>query len=197
MQYHKFIVGDTIIEFHNNWLGEETVILNGKLVSKQSSIRGLHHHFSIVEDGNLARYVLTTKVNEWMMVELDLRRNGELIYENILVRNGSKPKSPPNKDKQLGIIALNEYDLDLAIAHFEKALDLAPEDSEIYFHIACAYSVKENALEGFKALKHSIHFKLADPEIILNHEFLAYLRIHPAFEDFLESGFIEFDESNI
>lgn len=191
MQYHKFKIGDTVIEFHNSWLGEETVIVNGKTVSKQSSFRGRHHHFSIMEDGSLARYVLTSKITQSMQVALDLRRNGTVLQEDVIIRAGGKPKMPSNTYKEMGLALLNEYDLEAAIIQFKKALDLQPEDPEIYFHLACAYSVQELALMGFEAIKKSVELKLPHTEMIYNHEMLAFLRIHPAFDAFHDSGFSE------
>ncbi len=31
----KINIGETVFEFHNNWLGEETVIVDGQIVSKK------------------------------------------------------------------------------------------------------------------------------------------------------------------
>lgn len=92
MQYQKIIAGDTIIEFHNNWLGEETAI-----ISKCST-----------------------------QVFPDLRRDDLLVKENI-------PAS----------------------------------------------------------------FRNAQYGAILNHDMLAYLRMHPAFEGFLQSNFTVYDEKLI
>ena len=194
MQYHKFIVGETVIEFHNNWLGEETVIVNGKVASKDSSFLGMHHHFNVMENGNMVRYVLTTKVTEMMQVALDLRRNGELLYEDVIIRYGSKPKSPKNKFKLSGIVKLHEYDLEEAVEDLKNALDVNPEDPEIHFYLACAFSIMEKTKEGFDSLKNAIKYNLQEPDSILKHEMLAFLRIHPAFEGFLESGYSNYDE---
>ena len=103
MQYHKFLVNDTVIEFYNNWLGEETVTVNGQVVSKESSILGRNHHFTILEDGKHARYVLTSKVTDMMQVALDLRKNGVILHEDVIVKYGSKSRKPQNKSKKLGL----------------------------------------------------------------------------------------------
>ena len=94
MYYAKIASGETIIEFHNNWLGEETVVVNGQIVSKKSSIFGISHPFKVFEDGQTARYILTTKVNEQMQIMIDLSRNGEMIKEDIHITMGRKPKDP-------------------------------------------------------------------------------------------------------
>ena len=194
MQYKKLTSGDIIIEFHNNWLGEETVIVNGQIVSKKSSIWGAHHYFTVMEDGHTVRYVLTTKFDMMTsQVLIDLKKNGQLIHENVRVPYGFKPRTPKNKAKKIGIAKLKEYDLEDAVTELQKALDVNNEDPEIYFHMACAYSILERTEEGFECLKQAVAKGLPDTEIILNHDMLAFLRIHDAFEDFLNSGFKEYE----
>lgn len=196
MQYQKITSGNIVIEFHNNWLGEETVIVNGQVVSKKSSVWGTNHYFTISENGADVRYILTTKVVDGLQVALDLSRNGELIQENVPVKFGSMPKKPANKAKKRGLAELKEYGLETALIEFEKALEQDPNDPEIYFHMACAHSVKENTGDGFWCLKKAVDNGLADKEMILNHDMLAFIRMHPAFEDFLNSGFTEYDIKN-
>ena len=62
MQYQKITYEDLIIEFHNNWLGEETVIVNGQLVFKGKLHLGADHPFTVMEGGHPAKYILTTKI---------------------------------------------------------------------------------------------------------------------------------------
>lgn len=195
MHYQKLKSGNTVIEFHNNWLGEETVIVNGRIVSKKSSILGTNHYFTVVEDGQEANYILTTKVNDQMQVVLDLSRNGVLVQDDIPAQYGSMPGKPKNKAKDQGLAKLKEYDLEEALQDFAQALKTAPEDPEIYFHMACAYSVLERPLEGFEALQKAVSLNLPDTEAILNHDMLAYLRMRPAFEGFVSSGFTNFDSN--
>ena len=195
MQYKKIQHGEQIIEFHNNWLGEETVIVNGMVVSKKSSIWGTHHHFTLMEDGHPAKYILTTKVNAAMQVLLDLRRNGHLVQEDIVVNYGTMPKQPQNEAKLDGIKKLRQYDLAEAEAALLKALEFDVKDPEIYFHLACIYSVQEKTRQGFECLKNAVVNQLQDTEEILNHDLLAFLRMHPAFEEFLNSNFTIYDAS--
>lgn len=194
MYYQKITSGETIIEFHNNWLGEETVIINGQVVSKKSSVWGTHHTFSVMENNIGVNYVLTTKVNGNMQIFIDLKKDGELVKENIPVMMGGKPKTPKNTAKIKGLNALHKYDLDDAIVYFEEALNIDKNDPEIYFHLACVYSIQENALLGFENLKKAVENKLHNLEMIFNHEMLSYLRIHEGFEDFANSHFTKFDK---
>lgn len=197
MQYKKISSGNTIIEFHNNWLGEETVIVGGQIVSKKYSIWGAHHHFTVMEDGHHVRYVLTTKADANLQVYLDLRRNGEIVHENVPIPYGARPRKPKNTAKRNGIVKLNEYDLDDAMSNLTRALDIDPDDPEIYFYMACVHSVQEQTLEGFKCLKQAVAKRLPNTEMILNHDMLAFLRLHPAFEDFLNSNFTDINENLI
>ena len=194
MQYQKITLEEAIIEFHNNWLGEETVIVNGQMVSKKSSIWGTNHYFTILEEGHQIRYILTTKVDANMQVLLDLSRNGVPIQENIPVIFNTHPRLNQNRAKKDGLAKLNEYALEEALESFEEALKLNPKDPEIYFHMACAYSVLERTREGFEALRNAVANSLQNQEMILNHDMLAFLRMHPAFEGFLGNNFEDYNE---
>ncbi len=195
MQYLKLTTGDTTIEFHNNWLGEETVIVQGQIVSKKSSITGTHHPFSLIEDGEKVNYVLTTKLDMNLQVLIDLRRNGKVVHENVIVAYGTMPRKPKNKAKKRGIVKLQEYDIKGALEELKNALNVDAEDPEIYFHMACAYSIQEKPRESFENLKKAVENKLQDTESILNHDMLAYTRMHPAFEGFLNSNFSDYEIS--
>ena len=193
MHYKKIESGDIIIEFHNNWLGEETVIVNGQRVSKKSSIWGTHHHFTAIEKGHQVRYVLTTKVDMNMQVFLDLKRNGEVVQQDIKVGYGGRPRQPQNIAKKKGMAELKEYDLVEAIKYLTEALAVDSKDPEIHFYLACAYSVQENLPLAYEHIKKAVANKLQDTEVILNHDMLAYLRLHDGFERFLNSNFSEYD----
>ena len=195
MYYQKITLEETIIEFHNNWLGEETVIINGQVVSKKSSVWGTHHMFTVIENNKKVKYVLTTKVNGNMQIFIDLKKDGELVKEDIPIMMGGAPKTPKNTAKIKGLNALQKYDLDDAIVYFEEAIEIDPKDPEIYFHLACIYSIQENTLLGFENLKKAVENKLHDTDMIFKHEMLSYLRIHEEFENFANSDFTKFDKS--
>jgi hypothetical protein len=198
MQYVKLISGNLIIEFHNKWTGEETVIVNGQVVSKESSIWGTQHYFTAVEQGHNNRYVLTTKVDGMtMQVMVDLSKNGVLIHQNVPVPFGSGNRKVTNKAKKKGMSFLSEYDLEEALVEFEKALSVDPHDPEVHFHMACAYSILERTLEGFESLRLSVKYHLRDKDMILSHDMLAFIRMNEAFEDFVESDFLEYDEEAV
>ena len=154
--------------------------------------RGTDHHFTMLENGSMARYVLSSKVDQAMNVYLDLRKNHVLIQENIPILVWGKEyeqqkKTSPYKNE--GLKKLNDYKIEEAIEDFLKALDKTNDDPEIYFHLACAYSILENPEKGFESLQKAIQYGLKNKESVLTHEMLAFLRIHERFEDFMEKNY--------
>ena len=70
-----------------------------------------------------------------MQVMLDLRKNGVIIAEDVVVNFGTKPRAPINTAKKEGIQKLQQYDLEEAIFSLKEALDFDAKDPEIYFHL--------------------------------------------------------------
>lgn len=189
MQYQKIVSGKYLIELHNSWTGEESVFVNGQLVSKKYSVWGTNHYFVIMEGEQQIRFILTTKVNQGMQVMFDVSRNGALVSEDVPLPYGTMPEKPHLELKRSGLNHLKEFDLELAIEDFTLAVEISPEDPELYFYMACAYSVLEQPLQGFECLKKAVEAGLQGREWIATHDMLAYLRMHPAFEDFKASKF--------
>ena len=184
MQYLELKSGETTICFHNSWMGVETVEVNGQIYSKKSSVYGAQHYFVITENGKQVNYILISKVAaDHISVMVDLLKDGKPIYENIPLPYGSKPKSPAAVAKQEGLKRLKMYDVDIAIEEFKKALKITPNDPEIYFNLACAYSNKEKADEGFECLRTALEKGLKETDNIFSHDMLAYLRVHPRFSE--------------
>lgn len=190
MHYIKLKSEGTIIEFHNNWLGEETVIVGGKTVSKQTSVYGANHYFTVNENGAPVNYVLTSKIlDSFMNVGIDLIKNGQVIYANVPLSYGTKSKSPHEQLKSKAVSKLIGYEMQEALDLLKKAQQLDPDDYEVYFHLACVYSNLEDAEKGYENLKLAVQHGMSDHEKILNHDMLAYLRLQDPFERFQESGF--------
>ncbi len=197
MQYIKLKSEQTIIELHNNWLGEETVIVGGQIVSKKSSVYGTNHHFIVKENGSSVNYLLTTKIlDNLMTVGVDLFRNGKLIHENVKLPYGSKSKSPAHELKTKGLSFLKNFDIPEALEVLLKAQELDPEDPEVYFHLACVYSNIEDVNKGYAYLKKAVEAGLTNHESLLNHDMLAFLRIQNEFEKFQKSGYKSYKIKN-
>lgn len=194
MNYIKIVSGPTLIEFHNSLWGEETVKVNGQIVSKQSSFLGVQHFFNVNEDGEDVRYVLISKIGTSYLPVLDLFRNGVAIKQNVPIAYG---EAPSNAFKKKGIYLLNRYKVDEALEQFTKAKELDAFDAEIYLYFACIYSLKEDCQKGFEYLSLARQKNLSDLTIIDKHDMLAYLRIQDAFEDFKKSGYTKFDPDQL
>ena len=77
MKYYEYTIESNKIEFHNSYLGTETILVNGKKVSKKYSITGTEHPFKI----NGTKFMLTTEYELFQdrKFNLYLEQNGKLI----------------------------------------------------------------------------------------------------------------------
>lgn len=50
MKFTTINLGDNKIEVFNSFIGRETIVLNGKVVSKKNSITGATHLFKMIEN---------------------------------------------------------------------------------------------------------------------------------------------------
>lgn len=108
------------------------------------------------------------------------------------VTNQRRRKSQINKNnpfKLSGIKKMDEYDIRGAIDDFEKSLDIYPEDPEVHYQLARAYSLSEKADQAYQQLSLAVRYGFKDYEKIRKDEALAYLRIHKDFESFERAGY--------
>lgn len=169
------------------------MIVNGQIVSRKSSIMGTNHSFTVIENGVRARYVLNSRLSGMGGVLVDLLRNGRVLLSDVPVKYAIASRGGRNENKENGIAKLKSYEVQDALVEFENALKLDPDDPEIYFHMACAYSVLEKSLEAFECLRQAVEKGLKNTDAILTHDMLAWVRMNEGFEGFLESGFTSFD----
>lgn len=104
-------------------------------------------------------------------------------------RQQGSPEIKAHELKSAGIKKFKDYDYDGAIADFEKALQIAPKDVTIYFNLACAYSLNEQADKAFQHIDRAVALGFNDFQRIREHDALAFLRIQPDFEAFEKNGF--------
>lgn len=187
MSSNKIKIGEVIIEIYNNWIGVQSIIINRETISKQFSFAGSEHYFTLLEDGVVIPYVLTTKRSSKKGAQMlvDLKRDGKMIKENVLISFITNKKEN-NKHKLRGIKFLKAYEIVEAIGAFKHGLEFDRSDAEIYFYLACCYSIEEDATKGFECLKLAIEYNLKDIHLILHHDMLAYLRIQEEFKVFLD-----------
>jgi tetratricopeptide (TPR) repeat protein len=94
-----------------------------------------------------------------------------------------------NPYKQSGIKKYKDYELEDAIADFEKGLQINPKDIALHFNIACAYSLTEKVEKAYHHIDKAVEFGFTDFERIKTHDDLAYVRIQPQFDDFAAAGY--------
>ena len=190
MLSNRIILENITIEVFNNWIGVQSILINNKIVSKKFSMTGCEHHFQLVESGRIVNYILSTKTSSKIQllktnqVLIDLTRNGEIIQQNLLLNIGKTIKQSNNPSKTEGLKYLYEYEIVEAINSFKQSLIKDNSDGEIYFLLACCYSIEEDSKEGIRHLELAIKNNFLDRELILNHEMLAYVRMQEEFDKF-------------
>jgi len=117
----------------------------------------------------------------------EARRREEIRRKQGRVQRPAAPKKNPLKNS--GLTKFKEYDYDGAIADFEKALIISPNDIALHFNLAAAYSLTEDKDKAFKHLDRAVQLGFKDFDRIDAHDALAYLRIQPEFDDFKENGY--------
>lgn len=102
-----------------------------------------------------------------------------------------KQKSYPRRNpfKSSAMEKYKEFDLDVAIADFHKALKIAEQDPDIHFYLASAYSLTEQKEKAFKHLALAVEYGLKDPEKIETFEDLAFVRIQEEYDGFRQNGY--------
>ncbi len=87
MKYAEFNIANNKIEFLNSVFGTESVLLNGKIVSKKFSFSGFKHKLNL----NSEKYILKSKYEQFdkREIELKLIKNGETI-EKLIIKTDKK-----------------------------------------------------------------------------------------------------------
>lgn len=82
MKYAKFNIENHKIEFLNSVFGIESVLLNGKIISKKFSFSGIKHKINL----NSENFILKTKYKQFdkREIEIELLKNGKTIEKQIV-----------------------------------------------------------------------------------------------------------------
>lgn len=102
-------------------------------------------------------------------------------------RQPTRKKANPHK--QAGKDKYKDFDYKGAILDFEKSLKAEPNDPAVHFNLACAYSLEENVGKALKNLEAAVAKGFKDFELIKTHDALAFLRIQPDFEVFVNNNY--------
>lgn len=106
----EFIVGNYKITYRLNWIGIETVLLNGKKISKKLSLGKRVHTFELLVDGTMQSFHLESKQSfSGSHVKVELFQNGELIatdYVTFFESTTNIQTSPKDEDNSMFYIGL-------------------------------------------------------------------------------------------
>jgi TM2 domain-containing membrane protein YozV len=97
------------------------------------------------------------------------------------------PKRNPFKKSALEKYKV--FDFKGAISDYTKALDITPDDPEIHFQIAKAYSLTENKEMAFRHLDTAKQCGLREMDRISSDPDLAFIRIQGEFAEFKANGY--------
>ena len=78
MKYADFKIDETTIEFHNSLVGNEKVLVDGKVVSEKFSIFGTKHKFEL---NNKEFQLISSTIFLGIGLKLELTENEKLIDE--------------------------------------------------------------------------------------------------------------------
>ena len=91
--------------------------------------------------------------------------------------------------RKQGLAKMNDYDYQDAIVDLQEASKLKPDDADVHFHLACLFSLTEKVDSSLNHLALAVKYGFKDKERIHNDEALAHLRIHSAFDEFVQNGY--------
>lgn len=141
---------------------------------------------------NMSPEEFDQKYNREFIELRDIPARGRQRYRNVRKESSPVKKSDkkirifPKKNpfRKSALEKFNKYDFKGAISDYTKALDISPDDPELHFQIARAYSLTENKEMAFRHLDTAVQYGLKESERISTDEDLAFIRVQNEFEGF-------------
>lgn len=183
--WHKvFNLENNIIVYSMSAFGPQIVEVNGQVVFKKNQNKYPNTFLlTVVSDSDQGNQVrLVSKMDDDSGdILLDLFHGEIQLASNTPLASGKFHNKPKNE----GISQLKKYALDEAFSSLRDGLALVPLDAEIYFHLACIYSLQENAPDAIASLDSAFAYGYTDIQAVKTHDHLAYLRIQDAYDMWL------------
>lgn len=162
--------------------------------------------FMIIFTAILFPYTMVVNLFEFLRIfsmgqsEFDRKYNKHLLNGQQPRRSSKrKAKTQPKKStnykkrenpyKKTGFKKYKEYDIEGAIDDLEKSLEIDPNDKDIYFQLACGYSLMERPEDSLQFLQSAIQLGYDNYENINTIDDLAYLRISPVYQTYKANGY--------
>jgi len=98
-------------------------------------------------------------------------------------------KSRSNPFRKSADQKFKEYDLEGALEDYKKSAEITAADKEMYFNMASIYSLLEKTDESLIYLEKAIDLGFKDLEKIKTVDELAFLRIQPDYEAFVNNNY--------
>ncbi len=115
----------------------------------------------------------------------DIRRERKRYQYNEKIAN----KQRDNPFRRSADQKYKEYDFEGALQDYAKASEITPADNEMHFNMANIYSMMENTDKSLFHLEQAIEMGFMDKERIKSADGLAYLRIQPEYDAFIDNGY--------
>jgi TM2 domain-containing membrane protein YozV len=91
--------------------------------------------------------------------------------------------------RQAGLKKQAEFDFKGAIEAFGKAADIDPKDNLLHWQLVCCYSEEENTHLALYHLEKAVQYGFKEFDKIKSEDTLAFLRIQPEFEPFVQNQY--------
>ena len=179
--------------------GKEIIYVNDEMVSQGRNITSFNtvdsfnqngDHFDIeIDTESLSPFKINCSVfinGHWEGTTMVTQEVNTMVLTVTEELESSSLERMLDRYLQLGKKELSEYDLDLAALHFDKALMIRRDNSEVYYYKACISSLNEDLVEAFINLEKAIELGLNGRQRIMEDGHLAFIRITEEFEVFKE-----------
>ena len=84
MRQVTFKIENSTIQFTNDWMGNETITLNGQQVSKKFSFFGTKHNFTLENNGLIEEYSIISKADFKNNIVISLYKDNIKIEEKFI-----------------------------------------------------------------------------------------------------------------
>lgn len=84
MKQVTFYIDNSTIQFTNDWMGNETIMVNGKQVSKKFSFFGTKHHFTLDNNNIIDNYSIVSDVSFKNNIVISLYKNNIKLEEKYI-----------------------------------------------------------------------------------------------------------------
>lgn len=177
--------------------GKEKVYANEALVYETRNIHKFATHYDIDYAGHQYEVEILTRNIMTFTIACNLFREGRLVGAQFCGLDSfgvfKVQPAPDTTEIQMRALSryrsraqvyLQEFDLQEARHQYEWILSVDDEDAEAHFYLACIASLEEDTDRAFHHLAQALHYGLSGLERIRSVDYLAYLRVQPAFERF-------------